>query len=203
VTHRAINDPLAIDAPLGVEPNRCRAWFAPRALRGRGKLERSRKPGTKASLVVLALAFSSATVTSAFAKYGSGNFADGYYTAAQAEAGKAVYDRTCAICHGPAFKGASAPAVSGKDFLSVSKHQKITAYYFFRFMSVMMPKTAPGSLTKEQYLDLTAYLLEVNGYRSGAHRLTADRDELQSIKIEPQPPGKTGGRLSGSQKTNG
>jgi mono/diheme cytochrome c family protein len=151
----------------------------------------------------LALVFSCVLSTSALPKSGSPNFADGYYTAAQAEAGEAVYDGTCAICHGPAFKGGSAPALSGKEFLSVSKYQKITAYYFFRFMSVEMPKTAPGSLTKEQYLNLTAYLLHVNGYPSGSHRLTADRDELEGIKIEPQPPRKSGGRPSGKEVRNG
>jgi S-disulfanyl-L-cysteine oxidoreductase SoxD len=41
-------------------------------------------------------------------------------------------------------------------------------------------------LSKEQYLDLMAYMLEVNGYPAGSHQLTDNNEELQAIKIEPQ-----------------
>jgi mono/diheme cytochrome c family protein len=112
--------------------------------------------------------------------------AQGYYTKAQADAGRAVFDNTCAICHGQHLEGGVGPALSGKEFLSVSQFQQITADYFYHFMSTHMPLNAPGSLTKTQYLDLMAYFLEVNGYASGSHDLTPNSTELKSIKIEPQ-----------------
>lgn len=113
-------------------------------------------------------------------------FPHGYYTKAQAQAGHQTFDSTCAICHGEHLQGKAGPALSGQQFLSVSQFQKVTAYYFFHFMSKHMPLNAPGSLTRTQYLDLLAYLLEVNGYASGSHKLHADRGELKHIKIEPQ-----------------
>lgn len=113
----------------------------------------------------------------------SGN---GYYTNAQAQAGKDVYYKVCAVCHGQNLQGGAGPALAGQQFLSVSQFQNIDAGYFYRFMSTHMPLNAPGSLSKTQYLDLLAYLLQVNGYASGSHEITADNQELNGIKIEPQ-----------------
>ncbi len=110
----------------------------------------------------------------------------GYYTSAQATAGKDVYDKVCALCHGDHLQGGTGPALAGDQFLSVSQFQKVDAGFFYRFMSTHMPLNAPGSLSKSQYLDVLAYLLEVNGYPSGSHELTASNDELNGIKIEPQ-----------------
>lgn len=110
----------------------------------------------------------------------------GYYTQAQADAGKDVFQKTCAICHGKELQGGAGPALTGKQFLSVSQFQEITAAYFYHFMSTHMPLTNPGSLTKTQYLDVMAYFLQVNGYAAGSHSLTADDKELNAIKIAPQ-----------------
>lgn len=110
----------------------------------------------------------------------------GYYTKSQAEAGQAVFQKTCAICHGHDLQGGAGPALAGKQFLSVSQFQQVTAEYFYHFMSTHMPLTNPGSLSKTQYLDIMAYFLAENGYTSGPHKLTADKEKLKSIKIEPQ-----------------
>ena len=132
--------------------------------------------------VMFALALGSFAAAGALAQ--SLDAAD--YTKAQADAGKDTYDNTCAVCHGDHMQGGAGPALAGQDFLSVSQYQKITAKYFFKFMSTHMPLTDPGSLTKQQYLDILAYLLEMNGYRAGSHELTDKKEELEAIKIEPQ-----------------
>lgn len=111
---------------------------------------------------------------------------DGYYTSAQSAAGREVFDKTCALCHGDHLQGGAGPALAGEQFLSVSQFQKVDAGYFFRFISTHMPLNAPGSLSKAQYLDILAYFLQVNGYPSGSHEISANDDELHSIKIEPQ-----------------
>ncbi|MGH7155880.1 MAG: c-type cytochrome [Acetobacteraceae bacterium] len=110
----------------------------------------------------------------------------GYYTKSQADDGQAVFHQQCAICHGDRLQGGAGPALAGDQFLSVSQYQQITAEYFYDFMSTHMPLTHPGSLTKTQYIDIMAYLLEANGYASGPHQLTARDEELKGIKIEPQ-----------------
>lgn len=111
-----------------------------------------------------------------------------YYTSAQADAGKVVFQQQCAICHGQHLQGKVGPALSGQMFLSVSQFQKLTADYLFRFMSKHMPLNAPGSLTQTQYLDVLAYILRVNGYPSGPRDIAANDASLTGIKIEP--PGK-------------
>lgn len=110
----------------------------------------------------------------------------GYFTRSQADAGQAVFNQVCAICHGDHLQGGVGPALSGKEFLSVSQFQQVTAEYFYHFMSTHMPLNAPGSLSKAQYLNIMAYFLEINGYPSGSHSLTPNNEELKAIKIEPQ-----------------
>jgi len=127
------------------------------------------------------LVLSMLPIASALAQSSGGDF-----TQAQADAGKLIFDKTCAVCHGDHLQGGAGPALSGQMFLSVSQYQKISADYFYDFMSTHMPLTNPGSLTKEQYLSIMAYMLEVNGYRPGSQPLTDDKEELQAIKIEPQ-----------------
>ncbi|PPQ34602.1 c-type cytochrome [Rhodopila globiformis] len=109
----------------------------------------------------------------------------GYYTTAQATAGQAVFNQICSICHGQHLEGKVGPALSGQQFLSVSQFQKLTADYLYKFMSKQMPANAPGSLSKTQYLDVLAYILQVNGYPAGPQRLTANDRTLNQIKIEP------------------
>lgn len=140
----------------------------------------------RASICSLALAITLLLLTHALAQT-SNSAGHGYYTRAQADAGKATFEQTCAICHGDNLQGGVGPALAGKDFLSVSQYQGLTAEYLYHFMSTNMPQNAPGSLTKTQYLDLAAYILSFNGYASGSTPLTADTNILKAIKIEPQP----------------
>lgn len=114
---------------------------------------------------------------------GSGS---GYYTAAQAAAGGTTFGQVCAICHGDHLQGNVGPALAGKQFLSVSQFQGLTAWFLYDFMSTHMPQNAPGSLTKAQYNDLMAFILKANGYPSGSAALTGNEDRLKAIKIAPQ-----------------
>lgn len=52
-----------------------------------------------------------------------------------------------------------------------------------------MPEAAPNSLSAAEYADLTAYLLKLNNYPSGAAEINAaDREALQLIYIDENPP---------------
>jgi mono/diheme cytochrome c family protein len=144
-------------------------------------MSRKNDPSWRKRLIAVC-AFSVAPIAGALAQSG----AAGDYTKAQATAGKDVFDKTCAVCHGDHMQGGVGPALAGDQFLSVSQFQKISAEYFYNFISTHMPLTDPGSLTKQQYLDIMAYMLEVNGYPAGSHELTDNKEELGAIKIEPQ-----------------
>jgi hypothetical protein len=55
----------------------------------------------------------------------------------------------------------------------------------YAFMRASMPFNAPGSLSDEQYLELTAFLLEQNQFTAQGTRL--DATTLQNIVLQPTP----------------
>ncbi|MDB5072998.1 MAG: putative pyrrolo-quinoline quinone [Candidatus Eremiobacteraeota bacterium] len=95
----------------------------------------------------------------------------GHYTRAQAASGAAVYSATCQQCHGVNLQGQSGPPLTGAAFRQyVGKSG--TAASLFDFISRQMPADKPGSLTQQQYLDVTAFLLSRNGFPAGDVPLT-------------------------------
>ncbi|HEV7442810.1 MAG TPA: PQQ-binding-like beta-propeller repeat protein, partial [Steroidobacteraceae bacterium] len=110
-------------------------------------------------LVLLTIAV--LAVSSAGAKTKSG----GGYTSAQASSGATVYAQDCSQCHGASLQGDSGPPLTGQTF-----HQAYgvgTAAQLYDFISRQMPQNQPGSLSQQQYLDVTAYVLSRNGVASG------------------------------------
>jgi len=83
------------------------------------------------------------------------------YTAAQAGRGAIAYVQYCTQCHGANLQGEAGPALSGQTFRQL--YGEGTAAQLYDFISQQMPLNAPGSLSREQYLDVTAYLLSRNG----------------------------------------
>src|SRR5215510_7071701 len=95
----------------------------------------------------------------------------GVYTAAQAQAGQAAYAQNCAGCHGADFRGSGdAPAVAGPDF--AAKWGSRAVNDLFTFLVQSMPPASPGSLGEAGTLDVTAYLLQINGAPAGQQPLT-------------------------------
>jgi mono/diheme cytochrome c family protein len=115
-------------------------------------------------------AFTSALVASAaILPHGSVAASDGVtFTAPQAAFGAKTYLQNCAKCHGANLAGVSGPALVGKT--SGIAQQSVVEVY--EYVSQQMPMTAPGSLSKAQYVDLLAYLLEKNGHRPSSRPLT-------------------------------
>ncbi len=98
--------------------------------------------------------------------------AAGGYTAAQAEAGQVAYARQCAGCHSADFRGTGdAPAVAGPDFAAKWGPRPVNE--LFTYLVQTMPPTNPGSLGDAGTLEVTAYLLRINGARAGKQPLTA------------------------------
>lgn len=134
------------------------------------------------NMLIVVAALNAFSITGGLAQSTGG----GNYTKAQAAMGKEIFAKTCAVCHGDHLQGGAGPALAGQQFLSVSQFQKISAEYFYHFMSTHMPLTNPGSLTKQQYISIMAYILEENGYPAGSQELTNKKEVLEAIKIEPQ-----------------
>ena len=62
-----------------------------------------------------------------------------------------------------------------------------TAGDIFELVSTMMPEGDPGSLSPEDYANLLAYILRLNGYPAGEEPLPADVSALQNLRIEETP----------------
>ena len=110
----------------------------------------------------------------------SGGGGAGYFTDAQASDGATVYSSSCATCHGANLQGQSGPSLTGARFAK-SLVAYGTAQQMYDFISKQMPANAPGSLSTAQYLSVTAYLLQQNGYPSGTHPL--DATTLGSVNL--------------------
>jgi polar amino acid transport system substrate-binding protein len=98
----------------------------------------------------------------------------GLYTKAQAEAGQQVYTQHCVACHGDKLQGKSAPPVAGSAFLKKAKALDWSVADMRNLIVTTMPRDNPGSLTPQQYADVTAYLLAVDCYPAGESKFPAN-----------------------------
>jgi S-disulfanyl-L-cysteine oxidoreductase SoxD len=103
---------------------------------------------------------------------------DGVYSAKQAAQGQAAYTVDCASCHFDdlsAYRG----VLHGVAFLENFEGDPLGS--LFQVIKRTMPRDDPGSLDDKTYLDIIAYILQVNLYPSGSRELTLDN--FQNIKI--------------------
>ena len=95
------------------------------------------------------------------------------FSAAQAASGKKSYDAHCAECHHYSLRGTGhGPELAGPNF--IAKWGSHTIAELFGYSNMLMPAGAPHSLDASVYLDITAYILEVNGAAAGDSSLAAD-----------------------------
>ena len=106
-----------------------------------------------------------ATALLAVSSAGAQTKASGSYTSAQALRGATVYTQSCMMCHGATLQGGAGPSLTGKPFRLA--YGGGTAATLYDFISQQMPQDKPGSLSRRQYLDVTAYILSRNGITSG------------------------------------
>jgi mono/diheme cytochrome c family protein len=119
---------------------------------------------------------------------GSRSVWDRVYTDVQATRGEELYGRHCVECHGSGLDGdavSEIPALAGDPFMqrwSTRSVDDLVAH-----MQRSMPPSAPGSLTRPQYVDLAAHLLKANGFPSGFDALGTDSERLRQIVIQRTP----------------
>ena len=111
----------------------------------------------------------------------------GGYTAAQADAGRAVYERACAECHQPNLQGSfEAPPLAGESFLRFWGN--LAASDLYDRIRSSMPPEQPGTLDAAEYLDVVAYVLQANGAPAGSAPLRADAAVTIAAAASGQPP---------------
>lgn len=111
----------------------------------------------------------------------AGHAAPALYTQAQADAGSQKFAANCAICHGKDLTGMAGPALKGKNFASVKADFHVSDV--FKILTENMPATQPGSLPKQDYVEIMAFLLEQNGYPAGATPLTFAKAHGSQVKL--------------------
>lgn len=98
----------------------------------------------------------------------------GLYSAAQANRGRDQFRSMCAECH-------TVPEFSDNAFKL--KWSRRTLGDLFTFIHQNMPDSAPGILTPQQAVDLTAYILQLNEVPAGSAQLPADEGRLGAISL--------------------
>ncbi len=95
---------------------------------------------------------------------------DGVYSSAQATSGQAIYKAQCAECHGNALEGTVGSPLAGDGFLADWSARPLSA--LVDKIQKTMPFSAPGSLSRQQSADLTAYMLQFGKFPAGRVELT-------------------------------
>lgn len=113
----------------------------------------------------------------------------GVYSDEQAKRGEVVSNKLCTSCHGPELSGGEAgPTLVGLEF--VGTWNTLTIADFYDRVHATMPADAPGTMTPQQTVDVTAYILKLNKYPAGKTELPIDVALLKDIKIEGEQPAK-------------
>lgn len=111
--------------------------------------------------------------------------AQGVFSKDQSKRGEDTYMKNCAQCHQPDLGGrAPVPELAGDTFMSHWTNHSVAD--LFKRITTTMPQGRPGSLSKDAYADVIAFLLDSNGFPSGNAELKPDPDALQKVKITAQ-----------------
>ena len=113
---------------------------------------------------------------------------DGVYTEKQAQRGSDLYGPKCAGCHGDDLEGdiVEHPALAGGDFMW--KWNGSTLAPIFQRIHRDMPINNAGSLTRDQSVDLLAYILSMNQLPASQRELPSDPAALGEIRVEAAKP---------------
>lgn len=95
---------------------------------------------------------------------------DGVYTADQAQRGQQLYKAQCLACHGEKLEGMVGPMLAGDGFVAAWGGR--SAAELVDKIQNTMPLQAPGSLSRQQSIDITAYMLQVGNFKPGQAALT-------------------------------
>jgi alcohol dehydrogenase (cytochrome c) len=114
----------------------------------------------------------------------------------QANAGRALYQANCASCHVSDLSGRNeAPPLAGGTFLNTWRNR--TARDLFEYMQATMPPNGP-SLSADQSLAITSFILQSNGMPAGSQLLTPTTAVLIGGRSAGADPTVRPGGIAGS-----
>ena len=96
------------------------------------------------------------------------------FTTAQAARGEKVYENVCVECH-------EKLEYTGAEFRS--KWNNRSAFELWDLLRSTMPDEKPGTLSAQEYSDVVAYMMRLNGVPPGKVELPKDEVALKKIRI--------------------
>jgi mono/diheme cytochrome c family protein len=117
--------------------------------------------------------------------------ADGVYTTAQARNGKVQYIQHCAACHMASLSGnGKSPSLLGEAFSQLWNGHTVGELY--DLTQSTMPQYNPRSLAPDQYINILAYLFQMNSLPAGREELKNEPNVLKDITISEEKSGRVG-----------
>jgi mono/diheme cytochrome c family protein len=96
------------------------------------------------------------------------------YTTAQSQRGLRAYTQNCRDCHGANLDDGEFGGAPLRGSYFDQTYVGIPASALFGYIQTAMPPDRPGQLPPETYADITAYVLERNGFPAGSAPLPTD-----------------------------
>jgi len=135
----------------------------------------------------------------------------GPFTRDQADRGRALYEQTCAACHGETLAGGTAPALTGPAFHAGWSHPQVTLDDLLYIQQTTMPPRVSSTLTPEEHAAVFAYILETNGYAAGSTPAVLGAPSLRKAPrwvgepaaTAPRPPDSLPGEDGAAPGANG
>lgn len=134
----------------------------------------SRERSTVVLAVVVLMGCASSSVTPRHPA--STAVSNGVYSAAQAQRGREAFTEVCRECH-------ASSEFRGRDFEFTWRRR--TAWDFYRELRRTMPEDFPGALAPQTYVDVIAYVLELNDYAPGGVELVPNEESLRRVPLGP------------------
>lgn len=113
---------------------------------------------------------------------------DGVYTLAQARRGETLYKRECTLCHRDNLMGNTVdggPPLRGPQF--TTRWQDIDVETLLSTVEALMPLEEPGSLSRQEYVDILGFVLWANQLPAGEDELPTGSDDLRKIVVAFPP----------------
>ena len=139
-------------------------------------------------LCVVAGSFAGPPLSAPAATQTSRTTRDGVYTLAQARRGEALYKRECTLCHRDNLLGNTVdggPPLRGPQF--TTRWQDIDVETLISTVEALMPLEEPGSLSRQEYVDILGFVLWANQLPAGEDELPTGSDDLRKIVVAFPP----------------
>ena len=112
---------------------------------------------------------------------------DAVYNETQAKRGEAIFVDACSNCHGRTLEGADmTPPLTGGAFMA--NWDGLSVGDLADRIRSSMPLDRPGSLSRQDNVDVVAYILRFNQFPAGKDELPREIQMLKQIVFKAQKP---------------